>query len=533
VSEFIIGTVSSYILGNSIEQFSVIIALMMLMMGVAGVCQRFLVERRLIESFVAVEIALALLGGFAPLLIYGAFAFMEHHFSLVLYGTAGALGFLIGFELPLVLRINQEYAPRLQSNLSVILSLDYVGGFVGAIVWTRWMLHELSLPEISFAIASINFAVAVLTAAWFARQGRVRSVPLALAVLATAAALAFGFASNRDWSLALEQRLYDDRIVMSETTRYQRIVLTHDAATDEHRLFLNGNLQLSSSDEHIYHEQLVHPALSMAATRERVLILGGGDGLALRQVLAWPDVREVLLVDLDPRMTELATTHPALVELNGGAFQDARVRAELAGGVRGGPLRPVFQETGSRLPDGTEELQRTARVHILNVDADRFLDRADGLWDAVIVDLPDPGSVELAKLYSVEFYRKLRRALAPGARVALQATSPVHAKEAFLCIQRSVEAAGFRTLPYHDHVPSFGEWGWLLAWTGDESAEELAARIEALDSLPVETRYLTPEVLAGALAFGKDGLVAENTDVNTLLRPVLLGLYLEQGWLDD
>ena len=546
VSEFLISTVSSYILGNSIEQFSVIIALMMAMMGVAGVLQRFFPDRRLVEQFIAVEMLLALLGGFAPILIYAAYGWLETHFLLVLYTTAGGVGFLIGFELPLVLRINAALGRTLPSNLAVMLSLDYIGGFVGALVWTRYLLRELPLTESSFLIAGVNFAVASVTFLYFTRAARRAQDEAAAVVYAgpgagfvwvgivvVAALLATGYVQNREWSLDLEQRLYDERIVFSETTRYQRIVITEDSLTGEQRLFLNGNLQLSSNDEAIYHEQLVHPAMALAERRARVLILGGGDGLALREVLLHRDVRSVTLVDLDPRMTELAATNAQLVALNRGAFADARVQTLPASGVGGKGTRPVFMKTDRLDSDEFPIHDRVATVDVVNIDADRFVEAIPGLWDVVLIDFPDPNSVELAKLYSREFYRKLRHVLAPDSVIALQATSPYHSREAFLCILRTLESAGFTALPYHDDVPSFGSWGWILATAGRETPEELRARAVAIASFPASTRYLTPDVFKSSLVFGKARLESQYDEVNTLMRPILLDLYLHASWLAE
>ena len=537
VSEFLLSTVSSYILGNSIEQFSVIIALMMAMMGLAGTLQKFFPERHLVEQFIAVEMLLALLGGFAPIAIYAGYGLLETHFLLVLYGFASAIGFLIGFELPLVLRINASLGRKLPSNLAVMLSLDYIGGFVGAMVWTRFLLRELPLTEISFLIAGLNFSIACLTFWYFTRPGeRARQrLPLAAwtAIAAVAASLTLGYLQNRDWSLELEQRLYDERIVFSETTRYQRIVITHDAARDDYRLFLNGNLQLSSRDEAIYHEQLVHPAMALAARVQRVLVLGGGDGLAVREVLRHPDVRTVTLVDLDPRMTELAASHPILSSLNRGALRDGRVRILPGSGLSSGPRRPVLMEGDWLDAAQRPELEEVARVEIVNIDADRFLSEISGLWDVVLIDFPDPNSAELTKLYSREFYRKLRRVLGPGAVVALQATSPYHSREAFLCILRTLESAGYAVVPYHDDVPSFGSWGFLLATADGESREALQRRAAAVETFPDATRYLTPQVFRSALVFGKGELEARSDEVNTLMRPVLLSLYLHESWLSD
>lgn len=533
VSEFVIGAVSSYLLGNTIEQFSIIIALMMLMMGIAGAVQRFVGGSHLIEQFVLVEVLLALLGGFAPLGIHAAWGAFPNHFELVLYAWASALGFLIGFELPLVLRINAAYVERLRSNLAVILSLDYVGGFVGALVWTRFLLRELPLPETALVIASLNFGVAVVTFVYFARRGRLRApVAVFAAVALVAVALAFGVTHNRSWTEQLEQRLYDDPIVHAVTTPYQRIVLTHYEPTDDVRLYINGNLQLSSLDEAIYHEQLVHPAMAVAERRERVLILGGGDGLALREVLTYPDVRSVSLVDLDPGMTELASQHPLLRRLNRDAFADARVRTLPPAGLRREGRRPVLQEE-EPAPGAAPRRVEVARVDVFHLDADRFLDAIPGLWDVVIVDFPDPASVELAKLYSREFYRKLRRVMAPGAVAAVQATSPWYAREAFLCIERTLASAGFDTLPYHDEVPSFGSWGWILAARPAPGGAPLAVRVEAMAEIPEHTRYLTTARFRGSTVFGRGALRAEHEGVNTLMRPLLLDLYLHASWLSE
>ena len=313
VSEFILSTVSTYILGNSIEQFSVIIALMMAMMGLAGALQRFFPDRRLVEQFIAVETLLALLGGFAPIAIYAGYGFLDSHFLLVLYFFAAAIGFLIGFELPLVLRINAALGRKLPTNLAVILGLDYVGGFVGALVWTRFLLRELPLTEISFLIAGVNFAIASVTFLYFTwpRESGSRGVR-ALGWLATAVVggcLLLGYTSNRDWSLQLEQRLYDDRVVFSETTRYQRIVLTHDPVRDDHRLFLEGIRSILDREIGLEVHASVGKGVELLnllkTTRADVVLtdirMPGMDGLSLtRQICrSFPNTRVIALTMLD------------------------------------------------------------------------------------------------------------------------------------------------------------------------------------------------------------------------------------------
>ena len=533
VSEYILSTVSTYILGNSIEQFSVIIALMLLMMGVAGYLQRYLSDRRLLDKFILVECGLALLAGFAPLAIYASFGYLPSHFRLIQYFFVISIGLLIGFEIPLVLRINQQYVKTLGANLATTYAFDYVGAFVGALIWTYVLLRSFPITEISFLVAGVNFAIAAVTFAYFLSRGLIAARWLTiLAVLVTIAALIYGYTHNRDWSRLLEQRFYRDPVVYSELTRYQQLVLTHSRPANDYRFYINGNLQFSSVDEAIYHEHLVHPVMALVPERRRVLVLGGGDGLALRELLKYPQVETVTLVDIDPAVIRVAATHPVLTMLNEHAFADARVSARPSPGVIASGERAMLHQTpgqGNARNAAPAESEPVGRVEVFTIDADRFLGEVGGVWNAVIIDLPDPGSIELAKLYSREFYRKVRRVLAPGGMVALQATSPYHAQESFLAINRTLRAAGFRTLPYHDNVPSFGDWGWILAWY-DTPEMEIRARLASLRSLPVPTRYLTPAVVRQALVFGKGRLESEHTDISTLMAPRVLDYYRYESW---
>lgn len=535
IFECILGTVASYILGNSIEQFSVTISLMMLMMGVAGWWQHRLSDDNLIEKFLGVEAALALLGGFAPIAVYGAYATMETHFALVQYFFVTSIGFLIGLEIPLVLRINRQFAPQLKSNIAAVFSTDYVGAFLGALVWAFFLLRYFPLTETSFLAAGLNFLVAAATYGYFLRTGLVSRKGLAFGLVSlTAVALSFGYTQNQQWSRVFEQRFYDRPIVVSSTTRYQHIVMTASVNPRDYRLYLNGNLQFSSVDEHIYHEMLVHPAIALAEDPRQVLILGGGDALGMREVLKHPSVEEVSLVDIDAEMIELARSNPVLSELNKGALEDARVEVADFELVEPTELEaPVYEVSHRR--EATPEVgpEESARVTVYAVDADRMADRLPANQDVVIIDLPDPNTIELTKLYSVEFYLKLRRRLNPGAVMVVQSTSPYHAKESFLCIERTLQAAGFATLPYHENVPSFGDWGWILAWEPERRRTDLRADAASLDGfrLPSDKlRHLTPEVFQASQIFGKEALHTENEAPNRLMQPVLLRYYLAESW---
>lgn len=530
VAEYVLCTVATYILGNSIEQFSVVIAVMMVMMGIGGWLQKFMSDQKLIEKFIYIEISLAVLSGFAPMAIYTGYAFLPNHFLLIHYVFVMAIGLLIGFEIPVVMRINELYSDSLKSNVACVSFADYTGAFVGALVWAYIFIRMFPITEIGFMVGGLNLGVAVLTLSYFLFKGKVKNRKFTLVIILLAfAALFYGYYNNRGWNVKLQQYLYEDKILFSKTTMYQHIVLTENRQINDKRLYINGNLQLSSLDEAIYHEQLVHPVMNLVPDYSHVLILGGGDGMALREVLKY-DVKTVTLVDLDREMTRLFSTNPELTKLNNNAFRDARVRVLEPKGITLEGWKPIYMETGKEDAEQREIVEEIALVQIFNLDADKFLTEVRGKWNVIIVDLPDPSCIELTKLYSQEFYYKLRNNLTEHGMIVIQSTSPYHAKEAYLCIDRTVKAAGFSTLLYHDNVPSFGDWGWIMAWKPSLAREVIEEKIAELD-FPVQTAYLTPDVFRKARVFGKGWLHTDSKRVNTLMHPVLLEEYVYAGWL--
>lgn len=251
--------------------------------------------------------------------------------------------------------------------------------------------------------------------------------------------------------------MYQDEIVFSRTTAYQRIVITR--FRNDLRLYLNGNIQFSSADEHRYHESLVHPGVAAAHRLQRVLILGGGDGLALRELLTHRGVGHVDLVDIDPQVVHIFRAHPALVALNRGSLSDRRLR-----------------------------------VH--HQDAMQYVRATRQRYDLIIVDLPDPATLSLGKLYSVQFFRLLKRRLADRGALVLQATSPVFARKTYWCIVHTVRDAGLSTYPYHVNVPSFSEWGFVLAAKRPLDPSRLR--------LVRPGRFLTDAVMATLFVFPPD-----------------------------
>ena len=422
IYELLAGTLGSYLLGDSVTQFSLVIGLYLSAMGGGAWLSRRL-DGQLARRFLDIELAVAVVGGVSAPVLFLAFGSVAH-FQIVLLGFVAAIGVLVGLELPLLMRL-LEGQVAFKDLVSRVLTFDYIGALAAALVFPLVLVPKLGLVRSSLAMGVANAGVA-LWGTWLladqlgaARRGlRIRA---ALVLLGLGAAIALGDRFTT-WS---EDEMYADPVVFSETTPYQRIVVTRGRAGFQ--LFLNGNLQFASADEYRYHEALVHPAMTAAeAAPRRVLILGGGDGLALREVLKHPGVEAVALVDLDPAMTSLARRFPALGELNRQAFRDPRVT-------------------------------------VTNDDAMVWLAEHPGAWDAIIVDFPDPNTFALGKLYTRLFYRRLYARLAPGGAVSVQATSPLFARRSYWCIIETMRSAGFAVQPYHVTVPSFGVWGYALA----------------------------------------------------------------------
>lgn len=450
VYELLAGTLASYLLGDSVTQFSTVIGTYLFAMGVGSWCSRY-VKRDELRVFVRVEVLIAAVGGASAAILFLLFDRVQD-FRLPLYGLVLAVGALVGLEIPLLMRVLKD---RLEFGdlVSKVLTFDYVGALAASLLFPLLLVPHLGLIRTGFLFGLLNAGVAL--AVILMLPGRRMRTEMVAAILVMAA-LATGFVGAERVQRAAEVAAYGDPVIYAASTPYQRIVVTKRGG--DLRLHLNGNLQFSSRDEYRYHEALVHPALGRVASPRDVLVLGGGDGLAVREVLRYPSVRSVTLVDLDPAMTALFTDSPMLAALNGNAFRDAR-------------------------------------VHVVNADAYRWLRENRRRFDAVLVDFPDPTSFAVGKLYTVSFYRELARAMGPAAVASVQSTSPLVAPGAFWTVASTLEAAGFRTRAYHAYVPSFGEWGFVLAGAGATGP---------LLSLPRGLRFLTPVTDRLAAVFPPD-----------------------------
>ncbi|VTU40308.1 polyamine aminopropyltransferase [Variovorax sp. PBL-E5] len=478
VYELTAAALSSYLLGDSVLQFSTVIGTYLFAMGVGSWLSRYL-ERQLPAHFLRIELMVALVGGGLPALLFLASAYIPGAFRLLLYGLVLAVGVLVGLEIPLVMRILRRNV-QLKDLVSQVLTFDYLGALAVSIAFPLLLVPQLGMIRTGLLFGLMNAAVA-LWALWMFRHGlrRVGAHGVACALTLGALACAFVFA-NRITSLA-EDKFYQDPIVFSATSPYQRIVVTRGHAAG-HRLFLNGNLQFAERDEYRYHEALVHPVMAAHGAPKKIAVLGGGDGMAVREILKYPSVDSVTLVELDPNMTRLFTEHETLAALNGGSL-------------------------------------KSPKVHIVNTDAFQWLQQPGDIFDVIVVDFPDPTNFAIGKLYTSSFYALLEKRLAASGYAVIQTTSPLVARKSFWTVATTIESVGLLATPYHAHVPSFGEWGYIIA-------SRRPYRLP--DALPPGLRFLSVDTLPLLFDFPRD-MARVPTEVNRLSNQILVTAY-EQEW---
>jgi spermidine synthase len=477
VYELVAGALASYLLGDSVLQFSTVIGAYLFAMGIGSYLSRF-IEHHLPAHFLRIELMVGLVGGLMPAALFLLHAYAPAPFRLVLYGLVVVIGILVGLEIPLVMRIlKRGYA--LKDLVSQVLTFDYLGALAVSVAFPLLLAPRLGMIRTGLLFGLMNAAVA-LWALWVFRAELPRRRAHALWALAVLGVLATAFAGADLITRWGEDRFFGRHIVLAESSPYQRIVITETAG--QVRLFLNGNLQFASRDEYRYHEALVHPAMAAHGAPRTVLVLGGGDGLAVREVLRHPSVQSVTLVDLDDRVTTLFSEREPLRALNGGSL-------------------------------------RSPKVEVINADAFAWLERDARVFDIVLVDLPDPTNYSLGKLYTTAFYALVERHLAASGYAVIQTTSPLHARRSFWTVAATLEAVGLTVTPYHALVPSFGEWGFIVA---SHRPFRLAS------TLPDGLRFLTPAILPTLFAFPSD-MARVPAEPNRLNNQILVQTF-EEEW---
>ena len=476
--ELIIAAVSSYLLGNSVYQFSITIGFFMFAMGIGSYFSKF-VETDLIGRFILVEILISIIGGLCSLSLFVAFSQLNAFYALTMYGFILVIGIMVGLEIPILTRIVSQ-KEHIQQSIANVLSLDYIGALIGSVMFPLLLLPHLGLIRSSFAIGLMNILVAMINIMVFGHLIKYKRRLMWLSwitLLALIALTVFGTQLTR----FAEHHLYFDEVIYEKQTPYQRIIVTQSLRNQNHRLYIDGHIQFSERDEYRYHEALVHPVMSIAGKRDHVLILGGGDGMAAREVLKYADVELIHLVDIDPAITDFSRRYAVIRELNQGSLDDPKLT-------------------------------------IFNIDAFIFINQPGILYDRVIIDMPDPHNEALNKLYAKEFYRMIKRRMSPNAVLISQSSSPFFTRRTFWSIQQTLEKVFQHTHSFHITVPAFGIWGFNMARLGEP--------IPTVFEVDVPTRFLTAQVMHAAAVFGKD-ISALPVPVNSIMEPKLYSLYLQ------
>ncbi len=481
VYELAAGALASYLLGDSVLQFSTVIGSYLFAMGIGSYLSRYF-DRQLPAHFLRIELLVALAGGAMPALLFLANAYVPHSFRFLLYAMVVLVGTLVGLEIPLVMRILKRNV-ALKDLVSQVLTFDYLGALAVSVAFPLLLVPQLGLIRTGLLFGLMNAAIA-FWALWLFRHELRRFGVHVVACGLTLAALLAAFAGADQITTLAEDKFYQDRIVFTATSPYQRIVVTNSGGVAKagHRLFLNGNLQFAERDEYRYHEALVHPVMAAFGAPRKVAILGGGDGMAAREMLKYPSVESITLVELDPNMTQLFSQNETLVRLNSNALSNPKVK-------------------------------------VVNTDAFHWLQESTDSFDVIVVDFPDPTNFSIGKLYTNAFYALLDQRLSASGYAVIQTTSPLVARQSYWTVVQTIESVGLTATPYHAHVPSFGEWGFVIA----------SRRPWHLPTaLPDGLKFLNLQTLPLLLDFPQD-MARVPAEVNRLSNQVLVTTY-EQEW---
>ena len=472
VSEYTIATLATYLLGNAVFQWSVIISVFLLFMGVGSRLSKSIKDEFLISSFIISEILLSIFVSFSPLIAYN-FASHPERLQLVVIILSAIIGTLIGLEIPLAVRINEKYE-NLKVSIASILEKDYLGSLPAGLLYAYFLLPKLGLIHTALISGVIN----LITASLFTFKLSNRKIFKFLVPLIALILTIYGLFSEKIF-LYYEQKFYGEQIVFFKRTNFQKIVLTEYKGI--YSLYLDGHLQFSTIDEKRYHEVLVHVPCSFLKSFEKALILGGGDGLALREVLKYP-FKEITLVEIDKGMIEFSKKNGTMKKINEGSFYDKRVKVVID-------------------------------------DAFNFVFKTRDKYDLVIVDLIDPRTPSSARVYSLEFYKRVYEILKKDGILITQASDAFYKRKVFCSILKTIERAGFYTVPLRINVPSMGEWGLVAGFKEKVDYESIKIN-EKL------TEFLTTELARTLNKFPKK-FSCKGVKINTLLKPVILSYYYE------
>lgn len=476
IYELVAGTLASYLLGDSVKQFSFIIGVYLFSMGIGSYFAKFIKKNQL-KTFIEVEILVGLIGGMSSVVLFVLFDKVDY-FQFILYLFVFATGFLVGLEIPLLMNILKDRI-EFSDLVSNVFTFDYIGALLASVLFPLVLIPQLGVMRTSLFFGMINLSIAILLSFLLKRELKSPIVKFK-AIFSFIILLILFFFAEQLLSYA-EEKLYGENVVFTHTTPYQRIVLTNNKK--DYKLYLNNNLQFCSADEYRYHEALVHPAMETANKIENVLVLGGGDGLACREILKYKDVKSITLVDLDEKMTTLFKENPILANFNLHSFSNPKIK-------------------------------------VINQDAFLWINLNKKKFDVILIDFPDPSNYSLGKLYSLKFYQTLEKITHSESIIVIQTTSPYFAPKSFWCINKTVQEVFPNCDAYHVYVPSFGEWGYTIASPLKHNFSSVHRKLNDLKFYNHKFKTLN--------VFNND-MLAKEAEINRLDNQILVR-YFDEEW---
>lgn len=535
IYQYLLSHYTGRILGVMEHAIFTMIGIMIVAMGLGAFCAKLV--KCPFTAFAWLEILIALIGATALLMIGGSFVF-AHEFPRILaenynmssdliprgtlvqfldqfakktpYIFGFMIGFMIGMEIPFIARVREIiYGENLKHNVGTIYGADYIGAGAGAAIFVIYMLSTPIEKSITITAAA-NLVVGFIFLIFFYSKIRHAFALLILHIL-LGVFLIFLFLYGSNWQKTMEGMLYEDKIIIDENTKFQHLVVTkrsiNNGEENIFNLYINGRTQFSSQDEVIYHSMLTYPPMMASARTDDILIIGGGDGLALRDILKW-DVKNVTMLELDEEMISI--------------FKNPQYKADKI------INKPLLDLNKSSLSD--------ERLNIIYGDAFNTIDKLINdrkKYDTIIVDLPDPSHPNLNKLYSVMFYKKIYELLNADGAVSIQSTSPYHAKKTFLTIGVTMKEAGFKNVErYQQNIPSFGQWGWTIATRAGKPA---SYRLKEVNDIPHEdeSEWITKGIIDNSFEFGSSFFVTEKELEPNRVGTHIIYLLHQEEWMED
>ncbi len=489
--ELTIWTLSSYLIGDSIRQFSFVIWFFLSWMWIWAYLSRFL-EKNAIKNFLRVELILSIFWSSSIILLKMSYIFLSNNdfsFQFIYFFITIFLWSLVGIEIPMVAKVYEQLKIKTKSIISDIFTFDYIWWLLASLLFPIILLPYLWLYNISIFIWSLNLLVAFFYLNFLRTRKKINLkksffIKYFWIIFFIFLYFIFLFSISQKLENFYLKFYFKEPILQSYQTKYQNIVLTKK--WEDFRMYINWNIQFLSLDEHRYHEALVDWPLKLFSSIDKnfwnkkfsVLVLGWWDWLVVRNLLKYNFIKNITLVELDPKMIEISKTQKDMVKLNKNSLNNKKVK-------------------------------------IINKDAFKFIENTKNKYDFIIADFPDPRDVHTSKLYSKEFYIWIFWTLKKNWIFVTQASSSFFATKAFWSIDKTIKSVFWNSLAYHRYLPSFWDWGFVLARKN--------IHIKNNQNL---WKIICPNLWCSW--FDEDYLkLKKNIEENTLTKPVIIKYYID------